>query len=130
MFADVVITKKAYELDRLFCYSVPDDIKDVILPGMRVLVPFGRIKAEAIVMSIYDDTPDIKGIKNISELIDDKPVINKTGFKIAEFIRRKYLSSYYDSLKLNMPSGLKALIDERVYLKDTDEFSLCEKQEK
>ncbi len=130
MFADIVITKSAYELDRLFCYKVPDELISEIAPGMRVLVPFGRIKAEGIVIKTYFEEPDISGIKTISELIDSKPVITKTGFKIAEFIRKKYLASYYHSLKLNMPSGLKLLINEKIYLKKPDYFSETESEEK
>jgi len=130
MFADVVITKSAYELDRLFCYKVPKELCSMIAPGMRVLVPFGRIKAEGIVMRTYSKAPEISNIKYLSELIDDKPVITETGFKIAEFIRKKYLSSYYYSLKLNMPSGLKLLINEKVFLKEFDCDSLSSRQDK
>lgn len=130
MFADVVITKSAYELDRLFCYKVPAELEAMIAPGMRVLVPFGRIKAEGIIIRTYSSAPEISNIKSLSELIDDKPVITETGFKIAEFIRKKYLSSYYYSLKLNMPSGLKLLINEKVFLKKFECDKLSPKQEK
>ena len=119
MFADVVITKKAYELDRLFCYRVPKELECEVERGKRVIVPFGSYgKTEGIIFDITDDHKEYKTIKDIAEVIDNTPVITKTGFKIAEFLRKKYLCSYYDSLKLNMPSGIKTFIDEKIYLTD------------
>ena len=121
MFADVVITKKAYELDRLFCYRVPKNMEGEICPDKRVIVPFGNYgKTEGIVFSVSFDKEDIKNIKEISEVIDHTPVITQTGFKIASFLRKKYLCSYFDALKLNMPSGIKTFVDEKIYLADFD----------
>ncbi len=119
MFCDVVITKKAYELDRLFCYHIPKDLEEKVQRGKRVIVPFGSYgKTEGIIFDITNDHKEYKNIKDICEVIDNTPVITKTGFKIAEFLRKKYLCSYYDSLKLNMPSGIKTFVDEKIYLTD------------
>ena len=131
MFADVVITKKAHELDRLFCYKVPKDLEENICPGKRVIVPFGNYgKTEGIVYSVYNDNSDSLSLKEIDEVIDNTPVITKTGFELADFIRKKYLCTYYDSLKLNMPSGLKTFVDEKIYLSSSDDFTLSEDEEK
>ena len=89
MFADVVITKKAYELDRLFCYRVPKELECEVERGKRVIVPFGSYgKTEGIIFDITDDHKEYKTIKDIAEVIDNTPVISKTGFKIAEFLRK------------------------------------------
>lgn len=131
MFADIVITKKAHELDRLFCYKVPEELESLVSPGKRVIVPFGTSgKTEGIIVNVYTEEPGFPKIKYIYELIDNNPVVTKTGFKIADFIRKKYLATYFDALKLNMPSGMKTLIDEKVYLKDTDADNLPDKQQK
>lgn len=119
MFADVVITKKAYELDRLFCYRVPKELEGEAERGKRVIVPFGSYgKTEGIIFDVTNENKEFENIKNISEIIDNTPVITETGFKIAEFLRKKYLCSYYDSLKLNMPTGIKTFVDEKIYLLD------------
>ena len=54
MFCDVVITKKAYELDRLFCYRVPRELEDKVERGKRVIVPFGSYgKTEGIIFKFW-----------------------------------------------------------------------------
>ena len=121
MFSDIIITKRAYELDRLFCYRVPRELEGEVAPGRRVLVPFGKgKKEEGIVISVYNESPDIKEVKDVLEVLDDYPVITETGFKLAKFIKEKYITTYFDALRLNMPSGLKTYIEEKVYLKDFD----------
>ncbi len=130
MFADVVITKKAYELDRLFCYKIPLELEDKVMPGKRVIIPFGNYgKTEGIVFDVYSDREKIKGIKAIDEVIDSTPVISEVGFVIADFLRKKYLCSYYDALKLNMPSGLKTFVDEEIYLASNDESDLSSEED-
>ncbi len=130
MFADIVITKKAYELDRLFCYRIPLELEDKVVPGKRVIIPFGNYgKTEGIVFDVYSDREKIKGIKSIDEVIDSTPVISEVGFVIAKFLRKKYLCSYYDALKLNMPSGLKTFVDEKIYLTANLEDALSPEEE-
>ena len=40
-YALVAVEKTAYRFDKLFSYSVPDRLSDGLMPGCRVLVPFG-----------------------------------------------------------------------------------------
>ena len=44
MIAEVIINSNAKDLDRTFDYKVPEEMKDKIKIGNRVLVPFGRRK--------------------------------------------------------------------------------------
>ncbi len=130
MFADIVITKKAYELDRLFCYEVPSELENDIEVGKRVIIPFGNYgMTEGIVFNVYKENADYENVKKIKEVIDNSSVITKTGFKIAEFMRKKYLCTYFDALKLNMPSGLKTFVDEKIYLKNPDAAPLSKNEE-
>ncbi|WDC84055.1 hypothetical protein PL321_17285 [Caloramator sp. mosi_1] len=41
ILASICIDNPSKEIDRLFDYSVPEDLKEVIKIGMRVIVPFG-----------------------------------------------------------------------------------------
>ncbi|MBE7021061.1 MAG: primosomal protein N' [Ruminococcaceae bacterium] len=130
MYADIVITKKAHELDRLFCYKIPLELENKVVPGKRVIIPFGNYgKTEGIVFDVYSDREKIKGIKSIEEVIDATPVISETGFVIAKFLKEKYLCTYYDALKLNMPGGLKTFVDEQIFLLSDGEEDLSAEEE-
>ena len=42
MFAEVIINSNAKDLNKVFDYIVPNDMKDKIKVGTRVFVPFGK----------------------------------------------------------------------------------------
>ena len=103
----------------------PTELEESIEAGKRVIIPFGNYgKTEGIVYDVYSDPADYPDIKEIDEVIDNTPIITKTGFKLADFIRKKYLCTYYDALKLNMPSGLKTFVDEKIFLNNDEAANL------
>ena len=42
MIAEVIINRTAKKLNRTFDYKIPEDLKDLIFIGSKVLVPFGN----------------------------------------------------------------------------------------
>jgi len=79
-------------LRRKFDYLLPADInpQDVI-PGMRVLVPFGRTKKIAVVLAIVQHTDiDPDKLKAISQVLDKQPVLPKKIIKLLNWV-----STYY-----------------------------------
>lgn len=124
MYANVILNQKAYELDRTFCYEIPPELVPFAERGKRVSVPFRfRGTTEGIIIGISDEAPDIKKIKKITKILDEEPSVNELGFKIAGFIHRRYLASHYEALKLVMPSGLKAVMSERLSVNSEAVFS-------
>ena len=54
MYADVLVELKAKQIDKTFTYLVPDNLKDKVKVGIRVIVPFGKQKLEGFVLNITD----------------------------------------------------------------------------
>ena len=52
MIAQVAVSCAVYAIDQPYSYCVPENM--ALLPGMRVVVPFGRAnrRTEAIVLSL------------------------------------------------------------------------------
>ena len=42
MIAKVALDVKSYHLDREYDYRIPEEMESALVPGMRVVVPFGR----------------------------------------------------------------------------------------
>ena len=42
MIAEVIINRNAKKLNRTFDYLIPETLKDFIIVGSKVLVPFGK----------------------------------------------------------------------------------------
>ena len=123
MFVNVVPNEKAAELNRAFCYSVPESMAERARVGMRVLIRLGKRRTEGVIVSLTDEKPDIKNIRPIDEIPDREPVINETGFALARFIVKKYLASLSDALRLNMPSGIKTFSDEKLIIKENTDIA-------
>ena len=82
-YADIILP---VPLNTMFTYIIPDDMKDAVKPGMRVLVPFGRSKSYVgIVAELHDRTPEFQ-TKNITRVLDEKPMILPQQYKLWQWI--------------------------------------------
>lgn len=105
-YADVILP---VPLDGLFTYSIPQEIENEVRFGVRVLVPFGRRKAEiGIVASVHDNEPTEYKTRNITQVMDDKPIMLDRQYKLWQWLSDYYMSPIGDVYKAALPSGLKA----------------------
>lgn len=104
-FADVILP---LPLPGTFTYSIPEQLRENILPGCRVTVPFGNKKSyTALVLSTHDKKPTEYTIKPIKELLDEAPIVNSNQTRLWEWISRYYLCSMGEIYKAAIPQGLK-----------------------
>ena len=103
MFAEVVFP---LPFRKAFTYKVPLELESDILPYKRVAVPFGKRVLTGFIIKT-SQTTDIKGvIKEIQDVLDVKPIFNKTSIKFYKWLSEYYLSSLGEALKLGVPYGL------------------------
>ncbi|MCC8097503.1 MAG: hypothetical protein LIO44_02865, partial [Eubacterium sp.] len=104
-YAEIIIEIKAKEVDRVFCYIVPESLEDKICEGMRVSVPFGRGSrpTEGYVIGISDKPSTTYRLKEITALKDEFPVLSKTSIELAKWMREKYYCTLTDCLQCMLP---------------------------
>jgi primosomal protein N' (replication factor Y) (superfamily II helicase) len=103
MFAEVILGRVAPELDKIYHYSVPDQIKDDVVVGSQVLIPFGK-KAKTVGYVVgFVATSDIKGIKDIAQVLSPYPLFTKELVELAKWISEQYASFFISALRLVMP---------------------------
>lgn len=106
--AMVAVENVAYHFDIFYSYTVPQELKVQMLPGMRVLVPFGRgknVKRQGIIFSILPcDTPE--NYKQIISALDEKPLITAEMLEIAYFLKERTFCTYFEGVRIQLPSGL------------------------
>ncbi|MDE6368238.1 MAG: primosomal protein N', partial [Muribaculaceae bacterium] len=95
--------------DRTFTYRVPSTFDKEVSVGSRVLVPFGPSKYyTAIVESISPVAPqEAFNIKDITYLIDSRPIVRHPQLRFWRWIADYYLSPIGDVFKAALPAGLK-----------------------
>ena len=104
MIAEVAVSCAIFAIDQPYSYRIPQGMQ--ILPGMRVVVPFGRAnrRTEAIVLGVQTGSED--KLKAIEQLLDDAPVMTDEQLRLAAFVRERYFCTYYDAVKAILPAGL------------------------
>ena len=106
MLADILVEVVAKRTDKTFTYHIPDGMK--AKEGMRALVPFGRRNIEGFIIRIYDEVELDYEVKDIIQLVDEKPVLNEEMLELGKYISKKTLSPLTLSYQTMLPSGLKA----------------------
>jgi len=105
--ASVVLSNSTREFDREYHYSIPDNMKGMVVPGVRVIVPFGKANRsmEAYVLDVIDKT-EFNELKEIRKVLDDSPVLGKQMIKLACWMKDKYICTYSDAIKCMVPPGI------------------------
>ncbi|MEW6701764.1 MAG: primosomal protein N', partial [Bacteroidota bacterium] len=88
-----------------FTYSIPDELRDAVKIGVRVVVPFGKRVLTGFVIDISKTTELKEKIKPIRDVIDENPIFDRTALKFYEWISEYYLSSPGEALRNSVPYG-------------------------
>ncbi len=106
MFASVIVDIQNSQVDKVFDYLVPLDLK--ILAGDRVKVPFGARLIEGFVIELKDtsDVPADK-VKEIFCKLDSFTPITQEMLELMQFMKNEFFLKTVDVLRLFIPSGMR-----------------------
>lgn len=117
LFVDVILP---LPLPGTFTYALPSEMAEGMVPGCRVIVPFGAKKIyTAVVMRLHSDRPQGYAVKAVMESLDQAPVLLPCQFRLWEWIADYYLCTLGEVCKAALPSGLK-LESESMVMRNED----------
>lgn len=93
-----------------FTYRVPPGREEEALPGMRVLVVFGKSKLyTGIIRRVKEenDTERLERLRFIDEFLDPLPVVSERQFELFAWLAFYYFCTEGEVLKAALPSGMK-----------------------
>ena len=106
MFAKIIIDQDAKALDRVFEYSVPQDM--TVEVGERVIVPFGKRNLQGFIVGLEEKAEfDESKIKPILQRIDGFAVIKKEMLSLMFFMADKLHLKLASILRLFLPSEMR-----------------------
>ena len=117
LYVSVIINNTTRKFDKFYDYIVPSELCDFILPGIRVLVPFGngdRLR-EAFVMEIKQKS-QFAGLKEVAQVIDDTPVLIPELIELSKYMKKRYVCTYDMAINCMLPTGLGLLYRQDVIL--------------
>ncbi|UCF03985.1 MAG: primosomal protein N' [bacterium] len=94
-------------VDKAFTYEVPDELAGAVLPGCRVLVPFGRRRMTGYVTGVRKRRPSRVRLRTVTALVDEEPVLDEDILWLARWMAEYYVHPLGEVLKAVLPAGLK-----------------------
>ncbi|SFJ46706.1 replication restart helicase PriA [Planctomicrobium piriforme] len=96
-------------LDSVYSYLVPDDLREIIAPGQRVRVPFGRGDQLTLgyCVGVTTTVPTHRKLKTLHEILDREPLLSGAMLDLTKWIGERYLSSWGQVLDSVIPAGVK-----------------------
>ncbi|MBN1479606.1 primosomal protein N' [candidate division KSB1 bacterium] len=108
-----------------FTYKVPERFADDVLPGVRVLCPFGARRTTGFVVSRSGST-EITKLREIEEVLDPVPLFTPQVLELARWLAEYYICGWGEVLKAALPAGIHIDSERVVRLLHHDPEGLAE----
>ena len=93
-------------IQKTFTYSVTEEEANFLQIGMRVAVPFGKSKMySALVLNIHQTRPTLYEAKEIHQILDETPLVNKQQLQHWQWISEYYMCSLGDVYRASLSSA-------------------------
>ncbi|HIG75419.1 MAG TPA: primosomal protein N' [Bacteroidetes bacterium] len=86
-----------------FTYCVPPELDAEVVPGARVLVPFGRRQLTGVVVRTGDG--EAPKAKPVLDVLDDRPALTVELLGLTKWVAEYYLCTWGEAIKAALPSG-------------------------
>lgn len=96
-------------LSTAYTYLVPEQLRELVGPGQRVRVPFGRgDKSETgYVVHVGRPEPTSRKLKTILDVVDREPLVSAKMLELTRWIADYYLCGWGQVLQSVVPAGVK-----------------------
>ncbi|MEK6260037.1 MAG: primosomal protein N' [Planctomycetota bacterium] len=107
LLAEVVFNRP---LTTIYHYLVPNDLREMIGPGRRVQVPFGRgnQSINGFCVGLSTQIPTGKALKTITAVLDREALIDARMLELTRWIADRYLCGWGQVLESIIPAGVKS----------------------
>ncbi len=126
MYVEIVFP---LSLDQAFTYAVPDELKDVVQVGQRVIASLGKRKQQGMIVELKSDPPaDFTGkLKSFDNLMDPVPVFNAPLISLLKWMSRYYFTPLGKVIQSAIPSDARLkkeiIVEATALLHGTDDFT-------
>jgi primosomal protein N' (replication factor Y) (superfamily II helicase) len=100
LFCNVAL---AVPLQTTFTYAVPEELRAVVQPGVRVLVPFRQKSLVGVVVDLPERAPEKAKIREISKVLDVIPALTPALIELGRWIAAYYLAPVGEVFRAMLP---------------------------
>ena len=105
--AKIAVSAVPFTVDRPFDYVIPEQLSGQAVPGVRVMVPFGRgnRRREGVILSVQEESRR-ETLKCVESVLDTEPVLSQEHLKLALWMRDRCFCTVYDAVRAMLPAGM------------------------
>ena len=123
--AKVAVSDALYGFDKQYSYLVPEELGDKVVPGIRVLVPFGKGNRKTVGFVLSVEKEDAEKLKPIDSVIEDKPLVNDEMLRLILWLSEYTMCTMFEAYRTVVPSGFSVSVAERYRLSNMEK-ELCD----
>ncbi|MFC4404629.1 primosomal protein N' [Gracilibacillus xinjiangensis] len=105
--AKVIVDVPTSQTNHSFDYLIPQDLQELVKPGVRVSVPFGPRKVMGFVMEVVDKS-EFNKLRAIDQVMDMTPVLTSELLSLGKWLADETVSFYIQAYQAMLPQVLKA----------------------
>lgn len=100
-----------------FTYRIPAELVGSVVPGVRVVVQFGKQKVyTALVKELHQRVPQHYEVKYVLSVLDSSPVIDQAHLAFWEWMADYYMCTLGEVMQAALPSALKLASESKLVL--------------
>ncbi len=108
--AVVAVEGLVYHFDSPYSYLIPQNLDGKVLPGCRVMLPFGNgnKKKQGLVLEVKTTDEAEQGIKlkSVAAVLDEAPLFNNEMLSLVKWLKENTFCTLFDAVKSMLPSGI------------------------
>lgn len=116
--ARVRVDTGVFHLDQLYDYSVPEKLSELIIPGVRVQLPFGNRETEGIIVARVANPERAGTLKPITKVLSPHCVATPASLALIEKAAEFYCCNPWDLLRSAIPPRV-ASVDKELSVTQT-----------
>lgn len=124
MLSSVIIEYSVKSLNKVFDYIIPEEIKDTIKVGHKVIVPFGKVEVEGFVLKIHNNIDNSLEYRSIIRIQESDFYLNEELLKLGKYMSDFLLCNLISCYQVMLPKALKASLKTNINRKYITKVSL------
>ncbi|MDO9534571.1 MAG: primosomal protein N' [Bacillota bacterium] len=104
LYAQVILDLVSDAVDKPFQYFIPEELRDQVEIGTRVLVPFRSKKINAYIVAM-DREPVVKNTREIINVVENNPILLQEFVELSYWVSRRFFSRWIEAIHLCLPPG-------------------------
>jgi primosomal protein N' (replication factor Y) (superfamily II helicase) len=123
MIANVLVDVKAKNVNKTYDYIIPNQFRDFIELGSRVVVPFGNRKIMGYCLAFSETTDYDKKLKDLHMVLDVESYLTKELIDLARVISEETNTLLIKVLETMLPTALKVIYKPKIKVINFEELT-------